>query len=289
MTGYGRGEHRGDRYQVAVEIRSVNHRFLDVKLRLPRELGAVEQELRSTVRRRVNRGAVDVSLWVERAPGAASRRFVVDEGLLREAAAGLEAAGRAIGGDARPDLALLAQFREIFRIEAEPDDLAELQAGAETALASALEALVAARQREGGELVAAIDPAIAEMRGILGAMRSEAPEVTRQLKETVAARAAELLEAGKLAPERLEQEAALLAIKSDVSEELARFGGHLDALAAALAAEGPAGRQMDFLLQEMHRELNTAAAKAGTFGLAQLAIRCKMELEKVREQVQNLA
>jgi uncharacterized protein (TIGR00255 family) len=115
-----------------------------------------------------------------------------------------------------------------------------------------------------------------------------APAVARQLKEAIAARAAELFGPGRLAPERVEQEAALLAMKSDVTEELTRFGGHLEACGAALAGGGPAGRQMDFLLQEMHRELNTAAAKANTGALAQLAIRGKLELEKVREQVQNL-
>jgi uncharacterized protein (TIGR00255 family) len=134
-----------------------------------------------------------------------------------------------------------------------------------------------------------IGESLATLRGLLGQMQEAAPAVARQLKETVAARAAELVEGGRLDPARLEQEAALLAMKSDVSEELARFAGHLAACEAAVAGGGPAGRQMDFLIQEMHRELNTAAAKANTFGLAQLAIRGKMELEKVREQVQNLA
>jgi uncharacterized protein (TIGR00255 family) len=289
MTGYGRGEHRGDRYQVAVEIRSVNHRFLDLKLRLPRELGAVEQQLRATVRKRISRGAVDASVWVERAAGTEAKRFVVDEELLRAAAEGITAAGRALGTELRPDLAVLAQFREIFRFEAVPDDPGQLQAGAEAAFGAALEALVEARRREGGELVATLTPVVGELGRLLAEMREQAPAVARQLKETVAARAAELLAGAAIAPERLEQEAALLAMKSDVSEELARFGGHLDALAAALAGSGPAGRQMDFLLQEMNRELNTAAAKAGTFELAQLAISGKLELEKVREQVQNLA
>jgi uncharacterized protein (TIGR00255 family) len=126
------------------------------------------------------------------------------------------------------------------------------------------------------------------LRTVHALMVTLAPAVARQLKEAITARAAELFGPGRLAPERIEQEAALLAMKSDVTEELTRFGGHLEACAAALAGDGPAGRQMDFLLQEMHRELNTAAAKANTGALAQLAIRGKLELEKVREQVQNL-
>lgn len=288
MTGYGRGEHRGERYQVAIEIRSVNHRFLEIKVRLPRELAGWEDEFRAGLRRRFARGAVEVLAALERQAGT-GRRFVVDEELLAQAAAGLAAAARRIGAEARFDLATLAQFREIFRIESEPEDAGELQAGVGAAFAAACDELEAARRREGAALVEVIGASLALLRGLLGEMQEAAPAVARQLKETIAARAAELLEGGRLAPERLEQEAALLAMKSDVTEELARFAGHLAVCEETLAGGGPAGRQMDFLLQEMHRELNTAAAKANTFGLAQLAIRGKIELEKVREQVQNLA
>jgi uncharacterized protein (TIGR00255 family) len=288
MTGYGRGEYRSERYQIGVEIKSVNHRFLEVKLRIPRELAARENEMRAALRRRFSRGAVDVTVQLDRQEGTA-RRFVVDEALLGQVADGLAAAARRLGGEGRFELSTLAQFREIFRFEAQPDDLDELQAGAFTAFEQACEALAAARWREGAALGAALGAAFEELRGVHREMLALAPEVARQLKEAIAARAAELFGPGRLAPERIEQEAALLAMKSDVTEELTRLGGHLAACAETLAAGGPAGRQLDFLLQEMHRELNTAAAKANTGALAQLAIRGKLELEKAREQVQNLA
>jgi uncharacterized protein (TIGR00255 family) len=286
MTGYGRGEYRSERYQVGVEVRSTNHRFLEIKLRLPRELAAWEDGCRAALRRRFARGAVDVAAHLERQPGT-GRRFVVDEALLAQAAAGFAAAERALGGGARFDLATLAQFREIFRFESQEDDVEELQAGLATAFDAACDQLEAARRREGAALAAALAPSLALLGELLGRMSAAAPAVARQLRDGIAARAAELF-AGTIAAERLEQEAALLAMKSDVTEELTRLGGHLEACAAALAEGGPAGRQMDFLIQEMHRELNTAAAKANTFELAQLAIRGKLELEKVREQVQNL-
>jgi uncharacterized protein (TIGR00255 family) len=287
MTGYGRGEYRSERYQVGVEIKSVNHRFLDVKLRIPRELNAWEHEMRATLRNSFSRGAVDATVQLERQEGAA-RRFVVDEGLLAQAAAGFAAAATRLGVENRFDLAVFSQFREIFRFEAAPDDLGELHTGTLAAFATACSQLAAARRREGEALATVLGASLGELRTVHALMVTLAPAVARQLKEAITARAAELFGPGRLAPERIEQEAALLAMKSDVTEELTRFGGHLEACAAALAGDGPAGRQMDFLLQEMHRELNTAAAKANTGALAQLAIRGKLELEKVREQVQNL-
>ena len=286
MTGYGRGEYRSERYHVGVEIKSVNHRFLEVKLRIPRELNASENAMRAALRRRFARGAVDATVQLERQEG--SRRFAVDEALLGQVADGLAEAARRLGIPATFDLATLAQFREIFRFEAQPDDLAELEGGALQAFAAACDQLEGARRREGAALAKALAASLEELRGVHARMLELAPQVALQLKETIAARAAEILGQQRLAPERLEQEAALLAMRSDVTEELTRFGGHLAACADALAGGGPAGRQLDFLLQEMHRELNTAAAKANTGALAQLAIRGKLELEKVREQVQNL-
>jgi uncharacterized protein (TIGR00255 family) len=286
MTGYGRGEHRSERYHVGVEIKSVNHRFLEIKLRIPRELNASENAMRAALRRRFARGAVDASVQLERQEGA--RRFAVDEPLLGQVADGLAAAARRLGIEATFNLATLAQFREIFRFEALPDDLAEIEAGTLAAFETACDQLEAARRREGAALEAALAASLEELRGVHARMLELAPQVALQLKEAIAARALELFGQLRLAPERLEQEAALLAMRSDVTEELTRLGGHLAACAEALAGGGPAGRQMDFLLQEMHRELNTAAAKANTGTLAQLAIRGKLELEKVREQVQNL-
>ena len=286
MTGYGRGEYRSERYHVGVEIKSVNHRFLEIKLRLPRELNASESEMRAALRRRFARGAVDATVQLERQEGA--RRFAVDEALLGQVADGLAEAARRLGIPATFDLATLAQFREIFRFEAQPDDLAELEGGALQAFAAACDQLEGARRREGAALAKALAASLEELRGVHARMLELAPQVALQLKETIAARAAEILGQQRLAPERLEQEAALLAMRSDVTEELTRLGGHLAACAEALAGGDPAGRRMDFLLQEMHRELNTAAAKANTGALAQLAIDGKLELEKVREQVQNL-
>ena len=239
MTGYGRGEYRSERYQVGVEIKSVNHRFLEVKLRIPRELNAREQEMRAALRDRFGRGAVDATVQLERQEGRRGGSWST-----RTAGAGrggFAAAAARLGVENRFDLAMLSQFREIFRFEAAPDDLEELHAGTMAAFAAALEQLAAARRREGAALAAALAAALGELRAVHAQMLALAPAVARQLKESIAARAEELFGPGRLAPERIEQEAALLAMKSDVTEELTRFGGHLAACAAALAAAGRPG------------------------------------------------
>lgn len=288
MTGYGRGEYRSERYLVGVELRSTNHRFLEIKLRLPRELNAWEQEMRGALRQRFSRGVLDVSVSLDRQPGT-GRRFVVDETLLGQVAEGLGRAAARLGIESRIDLATLAQFRELFRFEVEPDDAGEISGGALAALEAACGELEAGRRREGEALAGSLSVVLRDLGGTLARMRELAPGVERRLREAIAARAEEVLGSGRLTPERLEQEAVLLAMKSDVTEELTRFGTHLAACEETLGGAGPVGRQLDFLVQEMHRELNTAAAKAATGELALLAIRGKTELEKVREQVQNLA
>src|SRR5512134_1198024 len=182
MTGYGRGEYRSERYQVGVEIKSVNHRFLEVKLRIPRELNAWEHEFRSRLRERFGRGALDAAVGFERQECAA-RRFVVDEGLLAQAAAGFAAAAERLGVENRFDPATLLQFREIFRFEAAPDDLDELLAGTLAAFGAACDELERARNREGAALTAALQEGLRELGAVHAGMTALAPQVARQLGE----------------------------------------------------------------------------------------------------------
>ena len=178
MTGYGRGEYRSERYQVGVEIKSVNHRFLEVKLRVPRELNAREQEMRTALRDRFGRGAVDAAVQFERQEGSA-RRFVVDEGLLAQAAAGFAAAAARLGVENRFDLATVAQFREIFRFEAAPDDLEELRTATLAAFSGACDELSAARRREGAALAVVLTAALGELRDLHAQMTALALSLHR--------------------------------------------------------------------------------------------------------------
>ncbi len=287
MTGYGRGEHSSDRYQFGIEIRSTNHRFLEVRLRFPRELIAFEGDVRTEVRSRFSRGYIDVQAFITK-PVASDRRFLVDRELLAQVAAGLQEAGSALSLDTPVDLAMLAQFKEVFRFEDEPDDAEQLREGLLAALETALGDLEASRRREGEEIRGSVFSSVERLDALRDRMAALAPETNRALVDSLQRRLDEVLSQGGLSPERLHQEAALLAAKSDVTEELERLRGHLSAFRESLQGEGPVGRKLDFLVQEMNRELNTTAAKAGTLELSHLAIEGKLELEKVREQIQNL-
>jgi uncharacterized protein (TIGR00255 family) len=288
MTGYGRGEHSSGQHQFAIEIRSTNHRFLEVKLRFPRELIAFESNVRPVVRKQFSRGYLDVQAFLGR-PAEGGRQFTVDEALLEQVASGLQAAGRSLRLEDRLDLAVLSRFKEIFRFEEAPDDPEELRAGIMSAVEKAVAELLKNREREGLEIVSAISRAMENFNGILSRMEEEAPAVNIRLVESLRSRLDELLERNDLSKERLHQEAAILTAKADVTEELERLRGHYGEFAKELGRKsGPVGRKMDFLLQEMNRELNTTGSKAGTLELSHLAIEGKLELEKVKEQVQNL-
>lgn len=287
MTGFGRGEHSSDRYQFGIEIRSTNHRFLEIRLRFPRELSAAEGDVRKYIRSRFSRGYLDVQAFLGRS-SANSQRFVVEGELLAQAAAGLREAGRKLGLEDRADLAVLSRFRELFRFEDEPDDPGELQAGILHAAESAVEDLSRGRRREGEEIARSVRAGVERFEGIFRDMEKMVPETNRRLTEALLARLDEIAGKQGLSPERLHQEAAVLAVKSDITEELERLRGHLTVFKETLDAEGPSGRKLDFLLQEMNRELNTTAAKTGALELSHLAIEGKLEMEKVREQIQNL-
>lgn len=287
MTGYGRGEHSSDRYQFGIEIRSTNHRFLEVKLRFPRELIAFEGDIRNFVRSRFSRGYFDVQAFLGRPPNS-NRRFLVDSDLLSQVAAGLKEAGRLLDAGETVDLAVLSQFREVFRFEEEPDDPEELGRGLMAAAEAAVADIEQSRRREGEEISNAVAQGWRRLKETVEKMIRLAEPTNEALEANLRKRLGELIEGGTLAEERLHQEAAILAVKADVTEEMERLKGHLDVFGETLATEGPRGRKLDFLLQEMHRELNTSAAKAATLELGHLSIEGRLELEKIREQVQNL-
>jgi uncharacterized protein (TIGR00255 family) len=287
MTGYGRGELSTERYQFGIEIRSTNHRFLEIKLRFPRELMAHENEVRNYIRSRFSRGYLDVQGFLGR-PSASFRRFNVDSELLTQVAAGLRDAGRELGISEEPNLSVLARFRELFTIEEEPDDPEELEKGLMSAVKDAVAGLEASRSREGEDIIRSLKSSMERFRSLLVDMEAQVPETNRRLAEGLAARIGELIDQPELSSERLHQETAFLTMKADVTEELERLKGHQGVFTETLATEGPRGRKMDFILQEMNRELNTTASKAGSIDLGHGAIEGKLELEKVREQVQNL-
>lgn len=292
MTGFGRAELRGDTVVVTVEARSVNHRHLDVALRLPRALAALELDARRAIAARLERGRVDVSVQVTAVAEQASQRIVTDAALAREYVArarGLAADVAELGVTGGLTLEWLLQRPGVVRMEeAEPADLVVPWPIVEQALGRTLDELVARREAEGERLAQELRSLHAELAVIVDTMAGRAPVAVARREQRLRERLHALLGAAGVDEGRVVTEAAVWADKADVTEELTRLRAHLAELALVLDKGGPIGRPLDFLLQELGREVNTVASKADDLELSQAALAGKGVLEKMREQVQNL-
>jgi uncharacterized protein (TIGR00255 family) len=288
MTGFGRGEWKARSYHYTVEVRSVNHRYLEVRARLPRRLAVLEPLVQREVERHCARGRVDVGV-TEREVVARPRALRVDHALAAEYLRALRGLQGELGLPGEVSVELLGGLPDVLAVE-EP---AEEDAGAaweelRAALEVALGALQAMRASEGQALVRELGTRLAEAEEAVARARRRAPEVVAAHRERLTQRIAALLDGRPVDSGRLEQEVALLADRSDVTEECARLESHLDQFRAILDGPGPHGRRLDFLCQEIHREANTLGAKANDAALAQVVVALKTEVEKLREQVQNV-
>lgn len=287
MTGYGRREAAWSGGSVAVELRSVNHRHCEIFIRLPKSLSSLEEGLKRTIQSRCQRGRIEatVSLF-GRVEG--EKQVSLDRSLARQYYTGLQALKTGLRVSGQVDLALLAGFREIFVLSEAPLDDRRLGQKVSRLMAGALTDLDGMRRREGRALGQDIARRLKLVRRTAHAIAARAPDSVREHFERMQARIAQLSGTGPLDPNRLAQELALYADRCDVTEELTRLGSHLGQFEAALASREPVGRTLDFLLQEMGREINTVGSKANDADIAGHVVRLKSEMEKIREQVQNI-
>ncbi len=289
MTGFGRAEASGESIAVTVEARSVNHRHLDVALRMPRPLAALELDARRLVQSRLERGRVDVNVQLTPLGGAAMQRVQVDGALAREYVALARALAIELGLDGAPNLAWVLEQPGVVRLEEpEPVEPAVPWPLLAEALGRALDELVARRTAEGDRLAEALRTLHAELTTTVELIAARAPATTARRGERLRERLRALLAETTVDESRLVTEAAIWADKSDVTEELARLRAHLAEFTLLLDKGGPVGRPLDFLIQELNREVNTVASKGDDLEMSQAALTAKGVLEKIREQVQNL-
>jgi uncharacterized protein (TIGR00255 family) len=289
MTGFGRAEVSTDLCSVTVEARSVNHRHLDPSIRLPRALASFEPNVRRALGQRLERGRVDVNVQLGPGTGGSAQRIVVDAALAREYAERARSLATDLGlsGDVSLEW-LLARSGVIRTEEAEPADGEALWPVLETALGRALDALVDQRTTDGAALEAALRALAVELTRHVDMLAVRAPAGAARREGRLRERIKGLIEGADIDEGRILTEAAAWAERSDVTEELARLRSHVDQLGGILDKGGPVGRPLDFLLQELNREVNTVASKADDLELSQTALAAKGVLEKMREQVQNL-
>lgn len=288
MTGFGRATRTRPGWALTWEIASRNARHLELKWKTPPGWTAYQQDWEAAVRRVASRGTVELTLAV-RLLDPSLVPMALDTTQAAAMVRGLQELARGLGlpepWDISPLLAVPGLWRE-GRGETVP---AELAADAAAVLDEALAAWDRSRQREGVVLGADLAARMAALRGLAAAIGREVAELAPRRLEALRSRLALLLDGADLPdPGRLHQELALLADKTDVSEELTRLGAHLAAMDDLLATQGPKGRKLDFLVQEVLREITTCSNKAQSATVSALAVDFKTELEKVREQVQNL-
>lgn len=287
MTGYGRGEWTDENKRVEVEIKSFNHRYCDVQIHLPRRLNSFEGQVRQLVKQRVSRGRIEVSVQVDGA-SLAEQRLEVNLDLAKDYLLGLRMLQEKLNLPGEINLETFINFREIFtRKEVESNlekEWAVLQAASEEALIS----LDKMRQEEGAILAQDFHQRLQTVEELVRHIEERAPLALKAYHQRLSQKVQEFCPGEQIDEARLAQEIAYLAERSDISEELVRMKSHLHQFRQMLGRTEPMGRKLEFILQEINREANTIAAKASDAETAQLVVEIKSELEKMREQVQNV-
>lgn len=288
MTGYGRGESSGEDFRVAVDVKTVNNRFLDVNLRIPAELSPVENELKKAVSDRLSRGRVDVNLQYER---TREMEYELNRPLITGYLSVLKEIKEEFGLEGDSDLNTIARLPNAMQ----PKSLEVTEAfvaGVKEALSKALDELEAMRETEGGSLAGALTDSLAVIAGQIPFIEERTESVFEEYTERLKKKLDKILSKTDSQMEideaRLAQEVAYLAEKSDISEELARLRSHLDQFRSIIQEEGAVGKRLDFLTQELNREANTIGSKTQNMEIKDSALTMKAEIEKIREQVQNV-
>ncbi len=289
MTGYGRGEVEGATQKWSVELRSVNHRFLDLSLNLPRHLWGLEDRFRKVLKERLTRGRVEMQLVLETKPGALGQ-LRLDRGLAADAMVVLRELRQAAGLEEPLTLDHLLRFADwLISRDRETPDVEEAWELLSQALGRALDSLERMRREEGAALAADLEQHVALLTQEVERIREQAAVLPEIWRQKLLNRLRELKgELGELDEGRLAQEVAYWVERRDVAEELARLDSHLGQFREILSRGGPAGRKLEFLVQEMLREFNTVGAKAADLVISQAVLAAKALLERLREQIQNV-
>jgi uncharacterized protein (TIGR00255 family) len=287
MTGFGSGRARIGDEEISVELRSLNHKFCEVKARLPRELSALEPVVSKQIKERLARGAVD--LFVRRQGVTATGNVpTVDVALAREYARAFEELAAAIGTHAEVPWAQVASQPGVIRLEEKGADVESATQALHAALAQALTALEQMRRTEGESLRADLEARLGLLERWSREVAALAPRAVEEYRQRLTERMTELAQGLAVEPQRLAQEVVVFAERTDIAEEMTRLASHLEQFRQLMDSDEPAGRRMDFLVQEMFREVNTTGSKSQHSEISTRVVSMKAELERIREQVQNV-
>ena len=287
MTGYGRAVKTMHGREFTVEIRSVNNRYLDANVKLPRVFGFAEDSVKARIKQEISRGKVDVFISAGAAEGGD-----VQISLNRSLLEGYLSAMRAIAADysVQDDISVtaLTRFSDIFLVEKQPEDEQQITGDILSVLDEALERFSAMRAAEGAALEADLRARAATILSLVEKVEARSPVTLEEYRARLTQKMQEVLQSTSIDEGRILQEAAIYADKIAVDEETVRLRSHLSQLDAMLTTGGAIGRKLDFLLQEFNREANTIGSKGNDIEQARTVVEIKAELEKIREQTQNI-
>jgi len=287
MTGFGRAAGQVLEHQITIEMKSVNNRYRDVAVRLPKMYAPLEEEIKKVVGERVSRGRVDVWLQIEE-QAAKTRSLKLDMDLAAALAESLARLKDDLGLGGEVTLSHILEFRDVVTFQEEAVDPDAFMEALRPVLGEALDRLSDMRRAEGKALAADLGQRLADMKTGVEEIRSRREEVVAGISLRLKERIRALTEGMEIDPARLAQEAAYLADRSDITEEIVRLDSHFDQFGELIEKGGVIGRRLEFLLQEINREVNTIGSKSGDVTVTNRVVDIKSELEKIREQIQNI-
>jgi len=287
MTGYGHYEYQDDDIRVSVEIKSVNHRYCDVYIRIPRQLSCFEDKLRTLITGRISRGKLDVFVNWENI-GEGTKEVILDEALARAYYNAMNRLAEDLGLREEVSLSLLARCPEILRIEKKEEDNDTVLNILQNSLSKALDMLVEMREAEGEKLLNSLLDICQSIENYRVMLLERAPHVVAEYKDKLSARLKELMDVNMVDETRVAMEVAIFADKCSINEELVRLKSHVEQFGDIIKDDSPVGKKLDFLVQEMNREVNTIGSKANDLNITKIVVNLKSEIEKLREQIQNI-
>jgi uncharacterized protein (TIGR00255 family) len=288
MTGFGAGRAKEGDEEISVEIRSVNHKYCEVKVRLPREFNPLEADLSRTVKDKLHRGGIDVYVKRLSGPERTILQPKVDLALAREYLTVFGNLRKELKLEGQVPFTTLLEAQGVLTVEDRPTDIEQAKKALFAAAQKALEELVHMREREGKILAEDLLARASLMRDHAALIGEAAPKMVVAYRDKLHLRVKELAGGLVLDPARVAQEVALFAERCDIAEELTRLASHLDQFEKLVLGDEPAGRRMEFLVQEMGREVNTTGSKSQSAEIAATVVSLKAELERIREQVANV-
>lgn len=294
MTGFGRGQYEDENFSVTVEMKTVNHRYNEVAIRLPRFLNPLEDKIRKTILKTVNRGRIDVFINADYT-SSENCTLKVDKNLAAAYHKALQEVGAAIGLEelninSAQEVMYLSRCQDVINVKEGFFDVETVWPKVEQAVKEALDNLVTMRETEGGNIYGDFIYRADLIAEKLTKIEERSPMVVEEYQAKLTERLNNLLADHNITvePERLLQEVAIFADRASITEEIVRLKSHIKQFKNIINSDQPVGRKLDFLIQEFNREANTIASKANDYTLAQIVVEIKAEIEKIREQIQNI-